>query len=59
MTKEKKSLQRVQTDSRNNKNVMEGYSHHNPQYYEPTPAPTTVVVHSVPNKTNGACCWGW
>ncbi|KAI8077318.1 uncharacterized protein B0P05DRAFT_544575 [Gilbertella persicaria] len=28
-------------------------------FYHPTPAPETVVVHSVPKKTNDACCWGW
>ncbi|KAL9553694.1 hypothetical protein MBANPS3_003171 [Mucor bainieri] len=28
------------------------------QFYQPTPAPETVVVHSVPKKTNDACCWG-
>lgn len=28
-------------------------------YYYPTPAPETVVVHTVPKKTNDACCWGW
>ncbi|KAI8979751.1 hypothetical protein BDF20DRAFT_913266 [Mycotypha africana] len=28
-------------------------------YYQPTPPPETVVVHSVPEKTNDACCWGW
>ncbi|KAI8645282.1 hypothetical protein BD408DRAFT_412094 [Parasitella parasitica] len=28
------------------------------QFYQPTPAPETVIVHSVPKKTNDACCWG-
>ncbi|OBZ82903.1 hypothetical protein A0J61_09045 [Choanephora cucurbitarum] len=28
------------------------------QFYHPTPAPDTVVVHSVPKKTDDACCWG-
>ena len=28
-------------------------------YYQPTPPPQTVVVHSIPKKTNDACCWGW
>ncbi|KAI7886364.1 uncharacterized protein EV154DRAFT_17339 [Mucor mucedo] len=27
-------------------------------FYKPTPPPETVVVHSVPKKTNDACCWG-
>ncbi|KAI8336491.1 hypothetical protein BD560DRAFT_440365 [Blakeslea trispora] len=27
-------------------------------FYHPTPAPDTVVVHSVPKKTDDACCWG-
>lgn len=30
-----------------------------PHYYQPTPPPETVVVHSIPKKTNDACCWGW
>lgn len=29
------------------------------QFYHPTPAPETVTVHTVPKKTNDACCWGW
>ncbi|CAO3640151.1 unnamed protein product [Mucor hiemalis] len=29
-----------------------------PHYYQPTPPPETVVVHSIPKKTNDACCWG-
>ncbi|KAG2190673.1 hypothetical protein INT46_008263 [Mucor plumbeus] len=28
------------------------------QFYQPTPPPETVIVHSVPKKTNDACCWG-
>lgn len=27
-------------------------------YYYPTPAPETVVIHSIPKKSKDACCWG-
>ncbi|KAI9477903.1 MAG: hypothetical protein EXX96DRAFT_568643 [Benjaminiella poitrasii] len=29
-----------------------------PHFYQLTPAPETVVVHSVPKKSKDACCWG-
>ncbi|KAI8149833.1 hypothetical protein BJV82DRAFT_584802 [Fennellomyces sp. T-0311] len=27
-------------------------------FYEPTPAPQTVVVHDTPGRSKDACCWG-
>ncbi|ORX51631.1 hypothetical protein DM01DRAFT_1337136 [Hesseltinella vesiculosa] len=27
-------------------------------FYQPTPAPQTVIVHDTPSRSKDACCWG-
>ncbi|KAI7897619.1 uncharacterized protein BX663DRAFT_527704 [Cokeromyces recurvatus] len=36
----------------------DGTQQHGHFYYQPTPPPETVIVHSVPKKSKDACCWG-
>lgn len=31
----------------------------NRPFYQPTPAPNTVVIHDTPTRSKNACCLGW